>query len=200
MSDNIEEIIRLRENAIQSLQEEYRQLNAELQMIQGRLTEINTQLNRLGTGKQVSQQVDEKDAVTKRRIRKNIPPEQQEAALKVHFTQKSKGVLNTYQRLMEKISAFGEGITVSPAKKSINLRAGNGKTFCSFVVWKAKLTIYIDIPQKAIADPFRMTEDCSEIGHWGTGDTRFDLQIGRDITNAVELIRQAWQYQSREGK
>ena len=69
----------------------------------------------------------------------------------------------------------------------------NKKNFCGIVVRQVGLWVYLDINKSDLKDPENVTEDCSKIGHWATGDTRFDIKGVEDIDYAILLIKQVYE-------
>ena len=50
--------------------------------------------------------------------------------------------------------------------------------------------VYLDIPMEALRDPSHKAEDCRNVGHWATGDTRFKARSNdesRSDTQALNL-------------
>lgn len=51
----------------------------------------------------------------------------------------------------------------------------------------------MDINASQLNDPNKLAEDCTQVGHWGTGDTRFKIKSLSEIPYAMTLIRQAYE-------
>lgn len=65
------------------------------------------------------------------------------------------------------------------------------KNFCEVEVQVSKVKVYIDINLKDLRDPKKWAEDCSKVGHWATGNSRFVFPPGEDLAYAMDLIQQA---------
>ncbi len=67
------------------------------------------------------------------------------------------------------------------------------KNFCEIVGLRSKLNVFIDGP---IEDPSGVTEDVSNIGHWGTGNRRAIVASEDDVTAVLPLIAAAYALQA----
>ena len=76
---------------------------------------------------------------------------------------------------------------VSHKMKNISLLARK------IVVQANALKIYLDISKKDIEDPGEEVKDCTEVGHWATGDCVFKISSMDDIDYALSLIKQSYE-------
>lgn len=67
------------------------------------------------------------------------------------------------------------------------------RNFTELVIQASAVEIYLDIPFPELQDTARTAQDCSTVGHWGTGDTRFKVHSVDEIPYAAGLIKQAYQ-------
>jgi len=179
--ESIDEIIRLREEAIQMLLEEKARLEAELETLTTRLSEISEQLRRLGYRE-----------VGKVRKPKSVSPRaQSEYTVEQHLDGKRASIVDLFQMLSEEIRSLGEDIQVVPRKRYIAYCTS--RNFCEVLVQASKLRVHVDITQSEIHDPQNITEDCSTVGTWATGDTRFDVRSFGEVEYALSLIQQAYE-------
>lgn len=189
---SIDDLIRLREQAIRELLEKREQLKGELEALDQRIKEIDSQLERLGANTVTP------STPSPRPILKHtgVPrTDSNEHAIQTHLVGKSASILETFHALQEKLLALGSDVEFSVAKKHISFKVKGGHSFCGIVSWVSKFTIYIEIRIQDLSDPKQIAEDCSTIGHWANGDTRFEFAPGDDIDYAIGLIRQAYRTQ-----
>ena len=66
------------------------------------------------------------------------------------------------------------------------------KNFTEVVGLKSKLNVFIDGP---IKDPHGVCEDVTNVGHWGTGDSRATVTSEDDLEKVIPLIEQAYALQ-----
>ena len=67
------------------------------------------------------------------------------------------------------------------------------RNFTELVIQASAIKVYLDIPIGELRDTAHLAEDCSKVGHWATGDTRFKIRSCDEVPYAVELIRQAYE-------
>jgi predicted transport protein len=65
------------------------------------------------------------------------------------------------------------------------------KNFVEIVGQRRKLNLFIDASRR----PEGLTEDVSNIGHWGTGNLRVSVTSDDDIDRVIPLIKQAYELQ-----
>jgi predicted transport protein len=192
MMQSVEEIIRLRDEAINKLLGEKAELEAEMQTLTEKLSEIREQLARLGYHGPESIQGSAQSAssVSRKRQTRSVV-EQSEHTMEQHLAGKKPGIRELVQRLSEGIRGLGEDVQELPRKNYVAYRATSN--FCGVVVQASKLWVYIDIPHSGLTDPQRIAEDCSTIGHWATGNTRFAINSLDQLDYAISLIRQSYE-------
>lgn len=189
--ESIEEIIRLREEAIQKLLEEKARLEAELETLTAKLDEISEQLQRLGYQATTTARSSGRPADETRKSRSTSPRVQSEHTIEHHLDGKRPLVVGLFHKLSEGIQELGEGVQELPRRNYIAYRTV--QNFCEIVVQASKLWVYIDIAHSELRDPQDVAEDCSTVGHWATGDTRFDIRSQDEVEYAMSLIRQAYE-------
>ncbi len=67
------------------------------------------------------------------------------------------------------------------------------RNFTAFVIQASAIEVYLDIPFQELQDNAHIAQDCSSVGHWGTGDTRFKVHSVDEIPYAAGLIKQAYE-------
>ena len=67
------------------------------------------------------------------------------------------------------------------------------RNFTEFVIQSSAVKVYLDIPIQELKDTAHIVQDCSNIGHWATGETRFKVYSVDEVPYAVGLIKQAYE-------
>jgi predicted transport protein len=118
---------------------------------------------------------------------------QEHYELSYHLSGKPREVVSLFEELRQAIIRLsGEGNIHETINKPY-IAYKTTRNFCEIVVQTKGLWVHADITVKeGLEDPRAITEDCSTIGHWGTGHTRFFLSPGGDIDYAVSVIKQAY--------
>lgn len=95
-----------------------------------------------------------------------------------------------FDALRNEIMSLGSDITERFMKQYIGYR--RLKNFCEVVAKRNKLNVFIDGP---VEDPLGIGEDYSQIGHWGTGNTRVIVESLDDIPKVMSLVAQTYKLQ-----
>lgn len=98
------------------------------------------------------------------------------------------------RELFEKLSGrvrMGGGVEEKVLKHYIAYEF-NGKNFVEIIVQASGLKIYLDINKESLKDSKNIVEDCSLVGHWATGNTRFKIDDLDDVDYAFFLIKQVY--------
>ena len=105
-----------------------------------------------------------------------------------HLAKASEEIKTIYEELKNRILELDD-IDVEIKKHYI---AFKGRTnIVDIVVTKNKLKIDINMRKGTLDDVLNITEDISEIGHWGNGDYRVILNNSNDIASLMSLIKQS---------
>jgi predicted transport protein len=187
----IEEIIKMRENAIQDLLKEKQTILDQLEKVQHRIVEIDEALNRLGY-------IDAASTRPRRKGKSQPSPKVVEYSEETLLLGKQPEVISLYHSLAEKIMELGTDIELSFAQKYAAF--STIRHFCEIVAWVSKLTVYLAIPIDRLGDPKNICEDCSKIGRWPSGQTRFQLMGPPEIDYAIGLIKQSYLYINSSGE
>lgn len=110
--------------------------------------------------------------------------------LKHHVKDKKDRIKELLLTLREEILKLDDNIREKFKKHYIGYEVS--KNFTEVVVQANALKIYLDIDKKDLKDEKGLTEDCSNIGHWATGNTRFKIDNQDEIAYAMDLIKQAY--------
>jgi len=179
--ESIDDIIRLREEAIQKLLEEKARLEAELETLTTRLGEISEQLRRLGY----------REAGKVRKPRSVSPRVQGEYTIEQHLDGKNSLIVDLFHKLSGEIRGLGEDVQVVTRKRYIVYCTS--RNFCEIIVQASKLRVHVDVAHSELHDPQDIAQDCSTVGTWATGDTRFDVRSLDEVEYALSLIQQAYE-------
>lgn len=102
-------------------------------------------------------------------------------------------IVELYRELKERILNLGEGIEVKFGKQTIRFK--QNKIFTDLIIYNKGVGVVLNMKKGLLKDPFNLTEDLSEKGHWGNGDYRIWLKRDDDIEYTVNLIKQSYQNQ-----
>lgn len=94
-----------------------------------------------------------------------------------------------YNKLRDEIIKLDE-VTVEPKKHYIAFKSP--KNFTDIEIQKHNLKIFINMAKGSLDDPDGITQDVSDIGHWGNGDYRVYLSDESQIEGIMKLIRQSY--------
>ncbi len=108
-----------------------------------------------------------------------------------HLSDKSQQIKNLFNKLREEILKIDEQIQEKVKKHYVAFALD--RNFVEIVVQANALKVYIDIPKKELNDSKNMVEDCSEVGHWSTGDSVLKLTTVDDISYVMTLIKQSYE-------
>lgn len=105
-----------------------------------------------------------------------------------HLAKASEEIQTIYEELKNRILELDD-IDVVIKKHYI---AFKGRTnIVDIEVTKNKLKIDINMKKGTLSDLLNITEDISEIGHWGNGDYRVIINNSNDIDSLIPLIKQS---------
>ncbi len=108
-----------------------------------------------------------------------------------HLSGKSKQIKGLFKELQERILKLDEKINEKVLKQYIAYELD--KNFAAIIIQAKSLKILINVSRKELNDPKDITEDVSEKGHWGTGETLFKISDINDIDYAMSLIKQSYE-------
>jgi predicted transport protein len=103
-------------------------------------------------------------------------------------------ILELYEKLKAGILNLGDGIIVSPKKQVIGFKGQ--KVFCDVEVQKKALKVVLNLKKGTLTDPKKITEDVSNVGHWGNGDYRAIIADDTELEYLLSLIKVAYKKQA----
>ena len=95
-----------------------------------------------------------------------------------------------YEKFKISILNF-DGITIKPNKFYIAF-VKNSSNVVDFEIQKSSLKIHINLKQKELDDPKKITRDVSNIGTYGNGDYEIKISNDDDIEYILSLIKQSY--------
>jgi len=108
-----------------------------------------------------------------------------------HLMHRNVTIKEILQKLREEILNMNDQIREKVKKKYIAYELG--RNFTEFVIQANAIEVYLDVHVSQLNDPNKIAEDCTQVGHWGTGDTRFKIKSLSEVLYAMNLIRQAYE-------
>lgn len=108
-----------------------------------------------------------------------------------HLKNRSNTVKELFGELQEKILKIDDQINEKLLKHYIAYEMD--RNFAEVIIQASGLKIYLDITKKEIEDPKHIVRDCTQVGHWATGDSVFKLSSMNDIDYAISLIKQSYE-------
>lgn len=105
-----------------------------------------------------------------------------------HLEKVSDKVKLLYENLKNRILELDD-IDLDVKKKYIAFK-GN-RNVVDIVLYKNKVIVYFNMKKGTLNDPLNLTEDISDLGHWGNGDYRAKIENDDDIDNVILLVKQS---------
>lgn len=100
-----------------------------------------------------------------------------------------------YEQIREQILIMDGKIAEVTNKQYIAYKLyknGQWYNFAELCPQAGGITVFLDISNNALSDPRNLSRDCTKVGHWATGNTRFKLTSYDEITYGLKLIKQAY--------
>lgn len=107
-----------------------------------------------------------------------------------HLKNANKNILSLYEELKNQILNLGNDIKIIPQKQYIAFKASYN--FIDIVIQKNKIKCFLNMQKGTLNDPYNISRDVSNIGHWGNGDYEFYIQSTSDFINIMPLIKQSY--------
>jgi predicted transport protein len=121
----------------------------------------------------------------------NVTKEVRVYTEKDHFKSANEEILSLYEKLKDQVLNFDDKIEVVPKKKYIAFKAS--LNFMDVLIQKEKIKFWLNVPKGKLNDPYKISRDVSEIGHWGNGDYEFTINPSSDFINLMPLIKQSYE-------
>ena len=149
-----------------------------LEKLQGKDAEIGKLQDEINNLKEESKKYDE--------IKKAIKKYKESR----HLRKKSKKVKEIYQRIKENISEYDD-VEIVVLKHYFAVKV-NKKNICEIALLKNYLTIWIDLEFDKINDSLNRVKDVSDVGHWGTGNCKIQINEIDEVHYFMELFKQSY--------
>lgn len=107
-----------------------------------------------------------------------------------HLRKKSKKVKEIYKNLKEKISEYDD-VEIVVLKHYFAVKV-NKKNICEIAILKNYITVWIDFEFEKINDPLNKVIDVSDVGHWGTGNCKIQINEIDEVPYFIELFKQSY--------
>jgi len=109
-----------------------------------------------------------------------------------HLKGKSKNTEDLFEHIRERIFDLADDNSIIEKANKMYVSYKHGKNFCEVRVQSKALWIWLDIHQSDLNDPYQLTRDVSDIGHYGTGFVDLKLTNLADIDKVIHLIEQSF--------
>jgi predicted transport protein len=125
------------------------------------------------------------------KIAKAVEKEIKVYTLEDRLAGKNETIKEIFESLREAILKFNPEIKEKVTKHYVAYQLT--RNFTEFVIQSSAVKVYLDIPLAELKDNAHTAQDCTEVGHWATGDTRFKVHSPDEVAYAIELIKQAYE-------
>jgi predicted transport protein/ABC-type cobalamin/Fe3+-siderophores transport system ATPase subunit len=106
-----------------------------------------------------------------------------------HTKGKSEEIIALYESFKDAIIKLDKSITISPMKDYIAFK--KGKNVVDINIQQKALKLWINLNKGELKDPKKITTDVSKKGHWGNGDYAITIKDNNNISDVLDLIKQA---------
>lgn len=108
-----------------------------------------------------------------------------------HLSGKSDKIKEIFKEIQERIIKLDDKINEKVLKHYIAYELD--RNFVEFVIQANAIKTYLDISKSELNDPKNITNDCTEVGHWATGDCVFKISSIEEIDYVFSLIKQSYE-------
>jgi len=109
-----------------------------------------------------------------------------------HLNGKSEITVELFEQLRERIFDLADDQSIIEKANKMYISYKHGKNFCEVRVQSKALWIWLDIHQSDLNDPYQLTRDVTNIGHYGTGFVDLKLTKLSDVDQVMHLIEQSF--------
>ena len=107
-----------------------------------------------------------------------------------HMQNRSEHIISLYNQIHEYISNL-DNVEIKVTKLYIAFTV-NGSNFTDIVMLKKGLKLFFNMKQGTLDDPYKLTRDVSNTGHWGNGDYELNISNADKLDYVLSLIKQAY--------
>ena len=105
-----------------------------------------------------------------------------------HLNKVSDNIKELYEELKNRILELDD---IDVEAKKLYIAFKGIKNITDIEIHKNKLKIYVNMKKGTLNDPLNISNDISDIGHWGNGDYCITIDKKDDIDNIIPLIKQS---------
>lgn len=109
-----------------------------------------------------------------------------------HLAGKPEPTKELFEQLREQIFDLADDDSIIEKANKMYISYKHGKNFCEVRIQAKALWIWLDIHQAELDDPYELTRDVTNIGHYGTGQVDLKLTSLSDIDKVIGLIEQSF--------
>lgn len=100
-------------------------------------------------------------------------------------------VIELYKELKERIMNINENIECKYGKQTIGFL--NEKIFTDLIIYNKGIGVVLNVKQGELNDYMNLTEDISNVGHWGNGEYRIWInKENLDLDYVLNLVQQSY--------
>ena len=130
-------------------------------------------------------------SIPKNKITEAVEKEIRVYNLDDHLKRRPNEIKSIFEILQKSILSLNPEIKEKIMKKYIAYELK--KNFTEFVIQSSAVKVYLDIPILELKDRAHIAQDCSNVGHWATGKTRFKVNSNDEVAYALGLIKQSYE-------
>lgn len=109
-----------------------------------------------------------------------------------HLAGKNETIRELFEQLRENIFALTDDNSIIEKANKMYISYKHGKNFCEIRIQSKALWIWLDSFQAELDDPYQLTRDVTNIGHYGTGQVDLKLTTASDMSKVLNLIEQSF--------
>ncbi len=109
-----------------------------------------------------------------------------------HLSGKSETTIELFEQIRERIFDLADDQSIIEKANKMYISYKHGKNFCEIRVQSKALWIWLDIHQSELNDPYQLTRDVTNIGHYGTGFVDLKLTKLSEIDQVMHLVEQSF--------
>lgn len=107
-----------------------------------------------------------------------------------HLKDKAEDVVSLYNQLRERIFDLND-VEVKATKLYVAFTV-NGSNFVDIVIQRKGLKIFLNMFQGTLDDPYDLTRNVANTGHWGNGDYELTISNAEKLDYILSLIKQSY--------
>lgn len=109
-----------------------------------------------------------------------------------HIKKANQNIKSLFLKLREMIISIDQNIKEDPQKYYIAYKLSTN--FTDIEIQKNQLKVSLNVKSGQLKDPYSITRDMKNIGHFGNGDYELKISKNEELDKAFELIKQSYNY------